>query len=419
MGEVSVVITGVGLVCPAGLSANDAWAAVIEKRSAVRKSSETSFSGDPTLVADLRGFEPDSEVVNSKVSKFFLREDYIGLSAARMALNDAGLLPDSDTLRQAGLFVASGKDEMRTDLLSDGFRACMENDLISNRLLGLRGMRSFHPFSLLQAMPNTCMFGVSAIFGLRGPNLTFVSTGAGGAQAVGEAFQAIRQGECNLSLAGAADSRLEPFSIAAFRAAGVLSQGIQEPQLAMRPFDSCRDGYVLGEGGSFLLLEARSHAEARGAFPQAELVGYAANKGADSSGSGIAVSIDACLQRAGLMPSEVDAVFAWGDCTGNGDLAEATALKAVFGRHCENLSLCCVKPVTGNMLGTSAVAELALACMAIQRGIVPPTLNQQSPDPSCGVTGLSSEPVVKNLRVVLCLARGIHGQTTALALKAT
>lgn len=186
---------------------------------------------------------------------------------------------------------------------------------------------------------------------------------------------------------------------------------------AMRPFDVSRDGFALGEGAAFVLLESMSYAAARGAHPRAIVAGYGSTKDAASGSAGIARAIRSSLADAGLGPSQVDAVFAWGDCTIRGDLQEATALYEAFGSRAKELPVACMKPVTGNMLGASATAEIIFAALAIQGGLVPPTLNHHGPDPLCALEGLSHQSRAKDLHAVLCLSRGLHGQTVALTLR--
>jgi 3-oxoacyl-[acyl-carrier-protein] synthase II len=318
-------------------------------------------------------------------------------------------------LTRGGLFVASGKEEVPAEEIADAMRACLDGDKISPVLLGSQGLRVFHPLSLLRVMPNTGQFGISALFGFRGPNLNLVASGAAGGQAVGEAFRSLREESCDFAIAGAQDSRIDPISFAAFESEGLLSRRTADPGTAMRPFDASRDGFAIGEGAACLLLETMPHAQARSAHARARVTGYASTT--DSDGRGIARAIESALADASIVPPLVDVVFAWGDCTPRGDFEEASALRKVFASQAAELPVCCVKPVTGNMLSASAVAELAVAVLALEAGVIPPTMNHRVPDPACALTGLSEEPRPGDLAVALCLSRGLHGQTVALVLE--
>lgn len=415
MTDRSVVITGLGIISAAGATATDLWHSILERRSAVCATTVADLRPEPVLACRVPTVNVHPDVAGAKVSKFFLREDLFGASAARAAIADASLPLDRVDLTRGGLFVASGKEEVPAEEIADAMRACLEGGEISPRLLGSLGLRVFHPLSLLRVMPNTGQFGISALFGFRGPNLNLVASGAAGGQAVGEAFRSLREESCDFALAGAQDSRIDPISIAAFQCEGILSKRTADPRKAMRPFDASRDGFALGEGAACVLLETMTHAQTRGARPRAKVTGYGTTK--DSDGRGIARAIESSLADAGLAPSRVDVVFAWGDCTVRGDLEEAMALREVFGPQVRDLPVCCIKPITGNMLGASATAELAVAVLALESMVIPPTMNHRTSDPQCGLSGLSDEPRPRDLTAALCLSRGLHGQSVALTLE--
>ena len=266
---------------------------------------------------------------------------------------------------------------------------------------------------------------VSIQFGLKGPNFSTVSACASGAHAIGEALRLIRAGDADVILAGGTESTITPMAMAGFGSARALSTRNDDPtRAASRPFDLERDGFVIGEGAAVLVLEREDHARRRGAEPLCELAGYGASGDAYhmtapcADGDGAARAMERALDDAGLDPEEVQHINAHGTSTPAGDPAEVAAIKRVFGEHARRLMVSSTKSMTGHLLGAAGGLEAAVTAMTLARGIVPPTINLERPDPICDLDFVPNQ--ARTLRVTAALSNsfGFGGHNVTLAVRA-
>jgi 3-oxoacyl-[acyl-carrier-protein] synthase II len=264
---------------------------------------------------------------------------------------------------------------------------------------------------------------VSIMMGAKGPNFSAISSCATGADTIAEASELIRRGEIDIAITGGSEAPICPIGIAGFNACNALSQQNQEPQKASRPFDAQRDGFVMGEGGSILVLESLEHALARGAQPLAELAGHGATADANHitqpspGGDGGARAMRIAMKRAGLTPKDIDYVNAHGTSTPMNDKYETMAIKSALGPEAYNIPISSTKSMTGHLLGASGALEAAICVMTISRGAIPPTINLDNPDPDCDLDYVANDARTGKVNAVLSNSLGFGGHNTCLAFK--
>jgi len=372
-----VAITGIGLVTPLGTGTEATWEGLVAGRSGVRRI--TRF--DPTflpvhIAGEVPDFEPESWIEKRDLKKTD-RFIQFALAAAAMALEHAGLALPLATPERAGVIIGVGM----------GGIASVEE---AYELFARREYRRVSPFFIPRIVPNMAAGQVAMRIGARGPNLATTSACASGAHAVGEAFRLVREGAQDIMLAGGSEAPVAILGVGGFAAMRALATSYnEEPARASRPFDRDREGFVIAEGAGVLVLEALEHARARGATVLAELVGYGANCDAHHltqpapEGAGAAECMAAALADAELAPADVGYVNAHGTSTPYNDAAETLAVKRVFGAHASRLAVSSSKSMLGHLLGASGAVEAGISVLALERHVLPPTINLDSPDPAC------------------------------------
>ncbi len=333
-----------------------------------------------------------------------------GLVAAREALDQAGLPErfEGDLAERTGVILGTGLGGVGT--LIDGFTTN-----------ALRGPDRISPFLIPMGIPNIGAGQIAIQFGMTGPNFTTVSACATGGHAIGEASEIIRRGDADIMVAGGAEAGIYEAMVGGFAAMRALSTRNDDPEAASRPFDSGRDGFVIGEGAGVVILEALEHAEARGATILAELVGYGAT--ADAShitlpapgGIGAVRAARRALEKAGITPADIDHVNAHATSTPEGDKAELQAIRTIFGDDAGRISITANKSMLGHTLGAAGAIEAIVSILTIRDGCVPPTINLEDPEPEA--EGLDLTPNVaasRRIRTVLSNSFGFGGQNTAL-----
>jgi 3-oxoacyl-[acyl-carrier-protein] synthase II len=405
-----VVVTGVGLVTPLGNDVASTWASAMAGRSGVR----TIENFDPSrltsrMAGEVRDFDA-SGLLDRKELRRTDRYIQFGLIAAREALDQAGLPErfEGDLAERTGVILGTGLGGVGT--LSDGFTTNVT-----------RGPDRISPFLIPMGIPNIGSGQIAIQFGMTGPNFTTVSACATGGHALGEASEIIRRGDADLMIAGGAEAGIVEAMVGGFAAMRALSTRNGDPEGASRPFDLGRDGFVIAEGAGVVVLEALDHAEARGANPLAELVGYGAT--ADAShitlpapgGIGAVRAARRAIEKAGIAPSAIDHVNAHATSTPEGDKAELQAIRTIFGEDAARLSITANKSLMGHTLGAAGAIEAVMTVQTIREGCVPPTINLVDPDPEGA--GLDLTPLtstVRPVRVALSNSFGFGGQNTAL-----
>ncbi|NLN26751.1 MAG: beta-ketoacyl-ACP synthase II [Firmicutes bacterium] len=408
--ERRVVITGMGTLTPIGIGLKAFWEALVAGKSGVGYITQFDASGlDTRIAAEVKGFDP-TEYMEKKEVRRMDRYAQMAVAAATMAIQDAKLDLDSVDRERIGCWIGSGVGGIHT--LEEQARTLVE-----------RGPDRISPFFVPMMIANMASGQVSIMFGLKGPNACTVTACASGAHSIGDAFRIVQRGDADIMLAGGAEAGVSLLSMAGFCAAKALSRRNDEPERASRPFDADRDGFVMGEGAGILILESLESALDRGARIYAELVGYGATADAyhitapAPGGEGAAQAIRLALQDAGLEPHEVDYINAHGTSTELNDYYETLAIKAALGEAAENVAVSSTKSMTGHLLGAAGGVEAIATVMAIQEGIIPPTINYEKPDPRCDLDYVPNVARRKEVRVALSNSFGFGGHNAVLAFK--
>jgi len=403
-----VVVTGAGCVTPLGRDVASTFDALVEGRSGVAELMGLDEALPVRIGAAVAG-PLEVEGVGPKQRRRLDRGILLALAAANEALAGAGLPGDADRER-AGVAVGTGIGGIGTLLANH--RALLEG-----------GPRRVSPFFVPMTLANMPAGMIAIQHGLHGPNLAYVTACASGAHAIGEAARCIERGDADWMLAGGTEACIEPLVLAGFARMGALSRRPGDPRLASRPFDRDRDGFVLGEGAGVLVLEAEDHARARGARTRACLAGYAASADAahlaapDEGGESAVRCMQTALADAGLEPADVGWINAHATSTPVGDRVEARALRRVFGDHVEHLPVSATKGATGHLLGAAGAVEAIFCMCALESGILPPTINLESPDPECALDHVANKARRAAVRVVLSNSFGFGGVNAALVLE--
>lgn len=404
-----VVVTGLGVVAPTGNSSREAWKNAVEARSGVAKIQQFDASDLPVQIAgEVNGLDP-SDFLDPKEVKRTSRFVLFALAAAREAMEASGLI-DYHVPERFGCCIGVGMGA-----LSD-----IENNALT---LKQSGYRKISPFFIPYAIPNMASGVVSIKYGLKGPNTCTTTACASGTHAIGEGFDYIRYGKTDVMLVGGAESTVSPLGIASFNALKALSKNNADPEGASRPFDSKRDGFVMGEGAGLLVLEELEHARQRGAEILAEVVGY----GLSSDGNHITAPAPEhegglrCMQMAidsaEIAAADIDYINAHGTSTKLNDLYESRAIAKLLGSHSENVSISSTKGVTGHCIGAAGGIEAAYTVLALKENIVPPTANLFSPDTMDGLDYTPLEAREKRLGVALSNSFGFGGTNASIAFK--
>jgi 3-oxoacyl-[acyl-carrier-protein] synthase II len=413
-GERRVVVTGMGALTPVGNDVPAFWEGIVNGRSGIGPI--TIF--DPAKVAsrvagEIKGFDADTVMPKKEVRRNDRYVHYAWAATAE-AMRDAGLpLPiEDDALAwRTGAIIGSGIGGINT-MIRDVVEATVE------------GIERIGPFLVTALIPDMAAGYVAIYANARGPNYATVSACSSSNHAIGDALNIIRRGEADVMIAGGAEAGIGEIPVAAFSAMRALStKRNHEPEKASRPFDADRDGFVMGDGAGVLALEALDHALARGATIHAELVGYGATDDASHitlpapGGRGAVESMRVAIADAGLTPDDIDYINAHGTSTPPNDRSETAAIKTLFGDRAYKVPISSTKSMTGHLMGAGGGIE-AIACIkAIQTGIVPPTINQENPDPECDLDYVPNEARNVEVGVAMSNSFGFGGHNATLVFR--
>ena len=403
-----VAITGVGVVTPTGVGTTAMWDSLANGRSGISAIEHFDASAYSTRFAGyIKDFDA-SAVIDKKELRRLSRFQQFAMVAADEAMREAGLTDiDEELALRAGCIVGSGIGGLGT--MEDQHTVLLE-----------RGPSRVSPFVVPMMIVDLAAGHISIKYGLKGINYAPVSACATGSHAIGEAAEVIRRGDADLIVAGGFDAGITPLGVAGFAAARALSQRNDDPAGASRPWDSGRDGFVIAEGGGLMVLEDWDHAVARGAHIRAEVLGYGATADAyhitapAPDGNGAIRAMKQALAQAGLEPSAIGYINAHGTSTEVGDLAETNAIKAVFGDRTPLVSS--TKSMMGHMLGGAGAAEAAVCVLAMENGLVPPTINLTDPDPACDLDYVPNLARKVDLKVAMSNSFGFGGHNATLIL---
>jgi len=390
-----VVVTGMGLVTPIGHDLNTFWSQLTSGACGIDK---------------ITAFDPDPAFPSPKEIRRTDRYSQFGVYAAWSALKDSGLDLAVEDCDEIGVILGSGIGGLQTTAEQ-------------HEILLSRGPKRLSPFMIPMLISNMASGLVSMFFNLRGPNFATCSACATANHAIGEAWRTIKMGDAHAMVAGGAEATLIPVGIGGFCAMRAMSTHNHDPKRASRPFDKERDGFVMGEGAGILILEELEHAKKRGARIYCEIVGYGNTADAyhltspPPGGEGAARSMKMALRGAGLNPSDIDYINAHGTSTPVGDVAETQAIKAVFGDHARKLAISSTKGATGHMLGAAGAVETAVCVLAIQHGVVPPTINLRTPDPECDLDYVPNTARELKVNAIINNSFGFGGHNATIAAK--
>ena len=405
-----VVITGLGAVTPLGIGVEEYWQGLLAGRSGVNLVDGFDCSAISTrIAAQVKGFQPE-EWLDRREIKRMDRFAQFAAAASKMALADAGLTISDENRARVGVFIGSGIGGIQT--FEDQHRKLMEG-----------GMGRVSPFFIPMMIANMGTGNVAKMLGAQGPSECAVTACATSTNSIGDAYAVIGRGDADAIVAGGAEAAVTPISMAGFSNMKAMSTRNDDPTHASRPFDKDRDGFILGEGSGILLLEELATAQARGARIYAEIIGYGMSNDAYDmvhpapEGAGAARAMTAALKSACLPPNAVGYVNAHGTSTPAGDVLEVQALKSVFGSHASRLAVSSTKSMTGHLLGAAGAIEAIAVALALQNGVLPPTMNLENPDAECDLDFVPNQAREQQVEIALSNSFGFGGHNATLVFK--
>jgi len=405
-----VVVTGVGLVSPLGLGVEANWDALVSGKSGIGRITRFDAEGFYCQIAgEVRGFRAEDFIPRKEVKKMDLFIQY-ALAATEFAMKGANLEISPDKAERVGVYIGSGIgglvtiEKQHTDLLE-------------------KGPGRMSPFFIVGLIVNLASGWVSIRYGAKGPNLAVATACATGCHVIGESVRIIQYGDADAMIAGGAEAVITPLAVGGFGAMKALSTRNDDPAASSRPFDAGRDGFVMGEGSGILVLEELEFARARGARPLAEVVGYGTSGDAyhvsapSKDGDGPVRVMRNTLRDAGVTPDVVDYINAHGTSTPAGDRIETEAIKKVFGDRARQIPISSTKSMMGHLLGAAGGVESAITVLALDRGELPPTINQETPDPECDLDFVANQSRKADIRYALNNSFGFGGTNACLLFK--
>ena len=402
-----VVVTGMGVLSPLGLDVKTNWDKVINAESGIGPIESFSTEGfDVTFAGEVKGFDPETYIHKKELKKMD-RFIQLCLASAEMAIKDSGLELDKLNMQRVGTLIGNGIGGLQS----------MESQY---KVLFDRGVSRLSPFFIPSVIANLAPGHISIKYGFQGPNYTITSACASGAHAIGEATKFIRDGHCDVMIAGGTEAGVTPIAIGGFAAMKALSTRNDQPKTASRPFDQSRDGFVLSEGSAVLILEDYEVAKKRGARIYAEVTGYGLSSDAyhmtnpAPEGRGAALSMKLCLDDAGLNPEDIQYVNAHGTSTPVGDQLESMAIESVFGNHAKKIWVSSTKGVSGHTLGAAGALESVFAIQSLVTQTAPPTANLETPGENCRLDYIPGAARSGELKSVLNNSFGFGGTNCSL-----
>lgn len=406
-----VVVTGVGLITCLG-SGNDLnWERLVAGESGIGPITQFDCSDHTTRIAgEVTGdFDPQERI--KKETRRMDRHQQFAMVAASEAMEDARLDPANieDPFR-CGVVLGSAMGGLKT--IEEGVRRLDE-----------KGPRKGHPLVIPKAVINLAPGMLSMRYGFKGPNFGIANACASGASAIGEAFRMVREGRADVMVTGGVEAIITPLTVSAFMSLRALSTRNDEPQRASRPFDKDRDGFVLSEGAGILIIESLEHANDRGARPYCEIKGYGATNDGfhmvmpDPEGEGAFQAMKMAVKDAQMAPEEIDYVNAHGTSTELNDKMETKAIKRLFGNSGQKVAVSSNKSMIGHLLGAAGAVEAIFSAMTIERGIIPPTINLENPDPECDLDYTPLKAVQRDVQSAISNSFAFGGQNASLVMR--
>lgn len=405
--ERRVVITGLGIICPVGITVDDAWSNILAGNSGIRPITTFDVSDFPVRFGGtIENFDV-TDYVSKKDSRKMDTFIHYGVAAGTQAIRDAGLEITDQNAERIGVSVGAGIGGLPG--IEKNYAAYLKG-----------GPRKISPFFVPANIINMISGNLSIMFGLKGPNIAMVTACTTGTHSIGEAARIINYGDADVMLCGGAEMATTHTGLGGFAAAKALSTRNDDPQSASRPWDKDRDGFVLGDGAGVMVLEEYEHARARGARIYAEVKGYGMSGDAyhmtqpSVSGEGAARCMRSALRDAGLNADQVDYVNAHGTSTPAGDVAEVSAIKTALGDHAYKTAVSSTKSMTGHLLGAAGGIEAIFSVLALRDQVAPPTINQFTPDPECDLDFVPGQAREMRIQVAMSNSFGFGGTNGSL-----
>jgi 3-oxoacyl-[acyl-carrier-protein] synthase II len=405
-----VVVTGVGMVSPLGTGVEKSWAELLRGKSGVARITKFDPTGfDTQIAAEVKDFVPENFIDKKEMKRMDIFIQYAMASAA-MAMEDAQLKITPANADRVGVVVGAGLGGLTT--IETFHKTLME-----------KGPGRVSPFFIPMLIVNEAPGQISMRFGAKGPNTSVVTACATGNHNIGDAWRMIQRGDADAIIAGGVEATITPLAVSGFNAMKALSTRNGEPEKASRPFDKNRDGFVMGEGAGIIILEELTCALDRGAKIYAEIVGYGLTGDAyhitapSPDGEGAARCMQMALSTAGIAPEEVDYINAHGTSTYYNDIYETTAIKTVFKERAQKVPISSTKSMTGHLLGGAGGVEAIITVLVISQGIIPPTINYETPDPDCDLDYVPNVARKAEVRVALSNSFGFGGTNAVLAFR--
>ena len=402
-----VVITGLGAVSPLGLNVEDTWQALISGKSGVAPITLFDASENKTqFAAEVKGFDAVA-LFGRREARRMDRYVQLSLAASMQAVEDANLVVTDENRDRIGVLIGTGIAGIGT-LLEQA------------EVMAKRGASRVSPFLVPMMLADTGPGTVAIKLGVRGPNMSVVTACATGSNSIGEATEIIRRGSADVMIAGGGEASIVKLAMAGMNSIGALSARNDEPELASRPFDKNRDGFVMGEGAGVVILESLEYAQARGARILAELSGYGTSDDAyhisapAEGGEGAALCMQLALENAGLTVDDIGYINAHGTSTALNDKGETAAIKTIFGDRAYQIPVSSTKSMTGHLLGASGALEAVFCTKALRDGILPPTINYETPDPECDLDYIPNKSRKVAVKHVLSNSFGFGGHNATL-----
>ncbi|MFD0711238.1 beta-ketoacyl-ACP synthase II [Paenibacillus sp. GCM10027626] len=405
-----VVVTGMGVMTALGSELEQFWQNLLDGKSGVSHIEAFDVSEYPTqIAAEIKNFDPEQYHVDKKEARRMDRFVQFAAVAGVAAVKDAGLdIGGNVDAERVGVMVGSGIGGLGT--WEDQHNVLLE-----------KGPKRVSPFFIPMMIANMASGQVSMLTGAKGPNSTAVTACATGTHSIGDSYKMIQRGDADVMICGGAEATIRPTGLAGFCSMRAMSTRNDEPAKASRPFDTGRDGFVMGEGSGVLILESLEHAQKRGAKIYAEIIGYGMSGDAhhmtEPDPEGAARCMTRALKDAGLEPAAIDYINAHGTSTPVGDKSETEAIKKAFGDHAYKLAVSSTKSMTGHLLGAAGGVEAVIVGLTLRDGIIAPTINLDNQDPECDLDYVPNKARPSDVRVALSNSFGFGGHNATIIMK--
>ena len=405
-----VAVTGLGAITPVGHEKDQLWESLCNGKSGISNITSFDTTGQDVLIAgEASDFDP-GKWFDKKEERRLDRFTQFAVASATLAIKDSGLDLDKVDKRKAG------------SIIGTGIGGIIEIEA-QHKVLLERGPSRVSPFMITKLMANAAPGYIAIKFGLQAANFSIITACASGAHAIVEAFRIVQRGEADIMVAGGTEATITPLCVSAFSNMKALSKRNDDPQRASRPFDKDRDGFIISEGSGIIILEEMENAKKRGANIYAEMLGFAMSDDAHHitaphpEGDGACIAMKNALKDSKLNPEQISYINAHATSTPLGDMIEINSIKKVFGDHVKNLSVSSTKSMLGHQLGASGGVEALICSLIVDKGVIPPTINYETPDPSCnGIDFVPNEAKERNIENVMSNSFGFGGHNVSIVL---